>query len=391
MSDRKTIQSQLADLAARLEEIELRLEERDEHSYAQRSPQDSTDAPRNYCCIPVQPPRTFSADVSPDRARAIINLGKKWAVGTPLHYYFFTSGQFGGDSTQQDVVRRAFDVWKGVGIGLTFTEVSSPANAEIRIAFDHTNGSWSQVGRDALNVGQGGRTMNFGWNLNVPGPNGLDTAIHEIGHALGLEHEHQNSNAGIVWNEQAVYDYFYRTQNPPWDQNTTFYNILRKIDPSTVSGTTWDPDSIMHYAFASGLILQPAQYRTGLTPHGGLSERDKQVIRQFYPTTPGGSGVSDLRIGESQILNIAAGEQKDMVFTPPENRVYNFQTFGASDTVMVLFEDDGAQPHYIAGDDDSGDNRNAKLQVRLVDGRRYRLKVRLYYKLATGQPSVMVW
>ena len=26
-----------------------------------------------------------------------------------------------------------------------------------------------------------------------------DTALHGIGHTLGLPHEHQNPNAGIVW------------------------------------------------------------------------------------------------------------------------------------------------------------------------------------------------
>jgi hypothetical protein len=33
---------------------------------------------------------------------------------------------------------------------------------------------------------------------------GIDTAIHEIGHTLGLPQEHQNPNAGIVWDEPAV-------------------------------------------------------------------------------------------------------------------------------------------------------------------------------------------
>lgn len=118
---------------------------------------------------------------------------------------------------------------------------------------------------------------------------------------------------------------------------------------------------------------------------------DKQVVRQFYP--PGGGAVmgSDLRVGESQFLNIAPGEQKDLLFTAPENRTYTFQTFGDSDTVMVLFEEDGPQLHYIAGDDDSGFSRNALIRVRLIDGRRFRLKIRLYYATASGHPSVMVW
>lgn len=48
--------------------------------------------------------------------------------------------------------------------------------------------------------------MNFGWPLDTP--YGRDTAMHEIGHALGLEHEHQNPFAGITWDIDAVRRYF---------------------------------------------------------------------------------------------------------------------------------------------------------------------------------------
>jgi len=53
--------------------------------------------------------------------------------------------------------------------------------------------------------------MNFGEPL-VGSPRGFDTALHEIGHTLGLKHEHQNPYAGIVWDEEEVYAY---TAKPP--------------------------------------------------------------------------------------------------------------------------------------------------------------------------------
>jgi len=141
--------------------------------------------------------------------------------------------------------------------------------------------------------------MNFGWNINVPGPNGLDIAIHEIGHALGFHHEHQNPNAGIVWNREAVYDYFARTQDPPWSRAKTDFNILDKIDRQTVGGSNWDPDSTMHYSFARGLIRQPEKYRNGLTPQPGLSQADIEVVKRFYPDGGTGSVVPQLKPWES--------------------------------------------------------------------------------------------
>ena len=71
---------------------------------------------------------------------------------------------------------------------------------------------------------------------------------HEIGHTIGFPHEHQNPNAGIVWDEEAVYR---ALGGPPnnWSRETTFHNIIRKIQPDRVQGSTWDPDSVMHYPF----------------------------------------------------------------------------------------------------------------------------------------------
>lgn len=391
MADRKQLESQLDEILRRLDNLEERMEERSGPALRGNCGEGEGSGKLQYCSVPVQPPRVFGPEVSDERARAIISLGGKWVNGTPLHYYFFTSGRFGGDDTQQEVVRRAFKAWKDIGIGLTFTEVSSPQDAEIRIGFDHTDGSWSYVGTEVLNRGPSERTMNFGWNINVPGHNGIDTAIHEIGHTLGLHHEHQNPNAGIVWNEQAVYDYFARTQSPPWSRATTDHNILRKIDPVTVGGSEWDPNSIMHYPFEAGLIRSPAQYQTGLPGGSGLSSKDIQVVRQFYPDGGGAMVASELRPGESRPLTLAAGEQKDFNFIPAASRKYTFQTFGDADTVMVLFEDSGSELVYLTGDDDSGTENNARFQLRLLKGRKYRLKIRLYYRTSTGNTAVMVW
>jgi hypothetical protein len=328
------------------------------------------------------------------RERLIRVTEKKWANGTVLHYFFFdrpgdgTNGSWVGAAAQKEVVRRAFQAWKDLGLGLEFSEVANREEAEIRVGFGR-DGSWSYVGRDIIDHAPDPdeRTMNFGWDLTTD--YGWDTALHEIGHTLGFPHEHQNPNSGIEWNEQAVLDYFAGDPNF-WDEETTRWNILRKLAPGTVAGSEWDPDSIMHYDFPPGLIRKPERYVGGLSPAPGLSSVDVDEARRFYPALES-DGETELQPFESQRLMIGPGEQVNFRIRPSYTRRYTIQTFGMADTVIVLFEDAGEEPRYIDGDDDSGWDRNAKIVERLYRGREYILRVRLYYSHIGGQTAVFMY
>lgn len=356
----------------------------------QQTPSDyeAGEEPLNYCSQPPVPERTFARDVSPFRARLIQAVDKKWVNGTKLRYWFFDSGPNKGTAREEDLVREGFGVWEDLGIGITFEEIEDISEAEIRIGFLRRDGAWSYVGRDVIDIpGQHERTMNFGWDVTRD-PRGVDTPVHEIGHTLGLPHEHQNPFTGIEWNEDAVYDYF---GGPPnnWPRNTTFYNVLRKLPATEVAGSEWDPDSIMHYSFPAGLIERPDQYRNGIRPAGGLSEVDTEQVHFFYP--PLEEEHPALEPFQAQTLDLGPGEQADFLIEPPATRDYTIQTFGQSDTVMVLFEDQAGDLKFVAGDDDSGTSLNSRLSVRLYQGRKYVLRIRLYLNWATGETAVMMW
>lgn len=340
---------------------------------------------RSYCGLPVMPPRVFPTTVSAKRVAAIFAIGTKWMNGTVLHYHFFKKPGWRGTAAEENVVREAFQEWKDLGIGLDFKETAKPSEAEIRIGFQRGDGSWSYVGRDVLTIPVSERTMNFGWNV----AHDRDTVLHEIGHTLGMHHEHQNSQAGIVWDEERVYEVLGGDPNF-WSREQTFYNILRKISPSEVTGSKWDPNSIMHYQFDAGLILAPPEYQDGVWPVGGLSAEDKLWARHTYPAFDT-KKLAVLEPLHSHRLAIAPGEQRDFLLKPDSTRQYTIQTFGESDTVMVVFEDVDGTPRYLAGEDDTGTEANARLEVRLRPERRYTLRIRLAYEDVSGSTAVMMW
>jgi hypothetical protein len=336
------------------------------------------------------PERALSPDVSPGRARLIHEVGKKWANGTKLRYSFFQSGDWSTSEVEKTRVREGFRIWQGPGIGITFEEVATMSEAEIRIGFLRGDGSWSYIGRDVYDLPkQGERTMNFGWDL-MADPRGVDVPVHEIGHTLGFPHEHQNPFAGIVWDEQAVYAYF---EGPPnnWDRDTVFNNILRKLPQTEVIGSSWDPDSIMEYEFAGNLIIKPEKYHGGLNPAGGLSPIDKKRALEFYPPLGPPSSYPALQPFRSEILTLAPKQQANFTIEPPATRDYTIQTFGGSDNVAVLFEDQGGDLKFMDGDDDSGTDRNVTIKVRLIQGRHYVLRIRHYVNYSGLDTAVMIW
>ena len=113
--------------------------------------------------------------------RAIIVFRKMWINGSTLRVRFLE-----GTAQQQAVAREQALWWtEYANLGLAFTD---DLDAEIRVAFDPSDGAWSYIGTDCQGIPQGEPTMNLGF---------LDggTAAHEFGHAIGLAHEHRNPQA----------------------------------------------------------------------------------------------------------------------------------------------------------------------------------------------------
>lgn len=220
--------------------------------------------------------KTLNADSMAHIARMAVVNSKKWPPGMTLKCLFLD-----GSTKMKKKVEAIAHQWeKHERIKFKFVKSGS---AEIRISFFADAGSWSAVGRDALNhsyfpIHQ--PTMNYGWLRDDTSDDEYNRVVlHEFGHALGCIHEHQSPKFTRVWNKPAVLKYF---QGPPnyWSPADIQSNVLGKYSPTGLSATRFDPKSIMLYEFDGRL------FSDGLGPtntNTKLSATDIKMIKSMYP------------------------------------------------------------------------------------------------------------
>ncbi|WP_322416026.1 matrixin family metalloprotease [Mesorhizobium huakuii] len=206
---------------------------------------------------------------------ALVN-SKKWTPGTTLRCRFLD-----GSAKMRSTVKAVALEWqKYADVKLQFV---NKGDAEIRISFFADSGSWSAIGRDALNASYfptNQPTMNYGWLRDDTDEEEYHRVVtHEFGHALGCIHEHQSPKFTRTWNEGAVMKYF---QGPPnyWSPEDIRANVLEKYSPTGIASTDFDPKSIMLYAFDGALFsdgLGPTNQNTV------VSVKDVDMIKKMYP------------------------------------------------------------------------------------------------------------
>ncbi|QBE66580.1 M12 family metallopeptidase [Pseudoduganella lutea] len=190
--------------------------------------------------------------------------GKYWAIGATIRIAFI-----GGSAKQREIVKQAAVDWtKHANLHFQFVE---SGDADVRIAFESSAGSWSFVGTDALGVAKTAPTMNLGWVRR-------ENVLHEFGHAIGLIEEHQNPRATIRWNKDEIMK---ELTGPPnfWSVAQIEEKVFRKVPLREVGEyRDFDPRSIMTFAF-------PASQTGGVAIGGAtdLSESDRQLVRRLYP------------------------------------------------------------------------------------------------------------
>jgi len=323
--------------------------------------------------LPVIPSGTGS------REKAIILRKAIWPLNSRIQVFILPQNS---TNSRVQIVQAAVAIWnttlKGA-IQLQFTDNQN--NSHVRVDFENNDGHWSYAGTYCKQYPKNVKTLNLdpsSGNFHV------GTALHELGHALGLMHEHANPFRAIVWNEQRVIDSLARPPNS-WSPEETRRQILDayRVEDVAVGQLQYDTKSIMHYQF-EGSWIKKAETKANLLKLFGnaakandawndlfiektqLSEGDVQSIQQFYPLQRGPA-----RLGTQPVT--PSGERQQMfTFAPPKDGEYAIGTVGNSDTVLWLYEE-GIENELAFNDDSSDKDNNALINHQLEAKKTYHI------------------
>ncbi|MCW7481216.1 M12 family metallopeptidase [Leptospira kanakyensis] len=208
---------------------------------------------------PVQPTVT---------ARSVEVKGTRWKNGQTIRILFL-----GGTNAERQMVRSTAIEWTRYA-NLTFEFFDSVKElrgqkSNIRIDFVRGAGANSAIGKEAEYYKQNERTMNLEWVDEA-------TILHEFGHALGLDHEHQNPTNQVRWNRNAI---FADLSQQGWTIEMVDDFIIKPHDRNRVNFSQYDPQSIMVYSYPDFWTLDGSSVDLNVE----LSEMDKINIAKMYP------------------------------------------------------------------------------------------------------------
>ena len=155
----------------------------------------------------------------------------------------------------------------------------------IRVGFNEA-GYWSMVGQDSVHLApQTDKSMNLE-AFDIDPPNQVEfrrVVLHEFGHALGLQHEHQSPMS--VCESEFDWDRLYRYfEGPPsyWNKDLVDFNMRRIHEPG-LTAEEFDRSSIMLYTFAPEFFVKADASPCFAPSNSRLSTGDRRIMERMYP------------------------------------------------------------------------------------------------------------
>jgi hypothetical protein len=214
--------------------------------------------------------------------------------------------------TQYANLKFDFGVDPATGNYRSWSKSDTNFTADIRVSFDQS-GYYSLVGNDSINrtiTRPGEESLNLEGFDQLRPDDWKSVALHEFGHAIGFEHEHQspvapcdfrvNDDPGYVSTADQFGQYIPDSQNrrpglytflggPPnnWPAAVVDFNLKQLPESHAYEVGPFDRESIMKYFFPDWMFISRANSGcyTG-AENLVISDGDKQGAAKVYPRLP---------------------------------------------------------------------------------------------------------
>ncbi|KAK8133611.1 hypothetical protein PG984_005623 [Apiospora sp. TS-2023a] len=223
-------------------------------------------------------------------------VDKRWPSSQRNLGVRFMNGSWDERQMVKDLVTDHFNTIP-MHIRFAFLRTRDAGPSDIRVEFKSSGRTASHTtnGRDSANVSPHKPTMTLRLDVNDP-ENCRYTVLHEFGHALGLRHEHQHPDSGIVWKRKNLLRCGYTEKAIDQDY------MPRGIDKRRT--VPYDKCSIMHWHVYAELTRN---LRRSTPRNTVLSRGDKAQLMEMYPVSAESKAISTATSTVSAATTLAKG------------------------------------------------------------------------------------